>query len=297
MIETAIQLSGYKHWLSDAQAFEEHLTAASEQAQAPFAFPAHLHFQSQVDESQLLGSPVVQFNNHGGGQPVVLYLYGGAFVDQPEREQWKFCDRLAQSTDARIIVPLYPLVPGHHYQDDYRLLHQLYHDLIGAVATSMVTLIGDSAGALLALGFAESLAEKGLPQPSHLVLFSPWLDLTLSNPLIAKYEPRDVMLASAGLRRIGQMWAGQTNRFDYHLSPIKGDLTHLRDVQVYVGTNEIMAPDVFEFDQLLRKAAVKSRVTMARGLFHTYPLYDFPEGREVASQVATLVRNTTETEY
>lgn len=294
LIETGIQLSGYKQWLSDTNSdkFAKHLEAAKKAADAPFAFPPKLNFKSDVEVSQDEGITVVTFNRQSDQQPTVFYLYGGALVDQPQPEQWLFCDRLAQESGARIIVPLYPLVPGHQYQDDYQVIEQLYHDLMETMPSSQVTLLGDSAGGLLALGFAESLGQMGLPQPRHVVLFSPWLNIKLDNPLIKKYEEQDVMLAPEGLRRIGQMWAGRLDPTDYHLSPINGDLHSLRDVRVYVGTNEIMAPDVFELERRLRQAKVSSKVTMARGLFHTYPVYDFPEGREVVSQVAELVKTS-----
>lgn len=294
LIETGIQLSGYKRWLSDTNSdkFAKHLEAAKQAANAPFAFPPKLSFTSDVEVNQDDGITVVQFNRQSDQQPVVLYLYGGAFVDQPQPDQWGFCDRLAQESGARIIVPLYPLVPGHQYKDDYQVIDQLYHDLMESVPASQVTLLGDSAGGLLALGFAESLGQMGLPQPGHVVLFSPWLDIKLNNPLIEKCKDQDVMLAPEGLRRIGQMWAGRQDPTDYHLSPINGDLKPLRDVHVYVGTNEIMAPDVIELDRRLRHAKVKSQVTLGRGLFHTYPVYDFPEGREVVSQVAKVISTT-----
>lgn len=294
LIETGIQLSGYKHWLSDPSAFQDHLSQSKSQANAAFSFPSRMHFTSSVEKYKLDDATIIELNRQSDEQPVVVYLYGGAFVDQPQREQWDFCDRLAQISGARIIVPLYPLVPGHQYQDDYDLLNQLYHNLMGIVPASRVTLLGDSAGGLLALGFAESLGEMGLPQPGHVVLFSPWLDIKLANPLIEKYSDQDVMLAPEGLRRIGKMWAGQLDLSDYHVSPINGDLSFLRDIDVYVGTKEIMAPDVFELDRRLKKANVNASVTMARGLFHGYPIYDFPEGREIVNQVADKIKMTAD---
>lgn len=297
LVETGIQLSGYKHWLSDSAAFDQHLQQASQAAQKPFAFPPRLNFKSVVEVASENGSTVVTLNRQSDDQPAIIYLYGSALVDAPVREDWEFADRLAQESGAQIIFPLYPLVPGHHYQDDYDLLGQLYHDLVEKKPASQVTLLGSSAGGLLTLGFAESLGQMGLPQPGHLVLFSPWLDVGLSNPLVDKYADKDVMLAPMGLRRIGDMWAGNLDKSDYHLSPLNGDLSRLRDVHVYVGTNEIMAPDVFELERRLRKAKVPSQVTMARGLFHTYPVYDFPEGRAVVSEVSRIVSGKTVTSH
>lgn len=46
-----------------------------------------------------------------------------------------------------------------------------------------MTIMGDSAGGQIALSFAQYLKkETQLPQPGHIVMLSPVLDATFSNP-------------------------------------------------------------------------------------------------------------------
>ena len=45
-----------------------------------------------------------------------------------------------------------------------------------------LTIMGDSAGGGMSLALAQKFREECLPQPSNIVLLSPWLDITMTNP-------------------------------------------------------------------------------------------------------------------
>lgn len=94
-----------------------------------------------------------------------------------------------------------------------------------------------------------------------------------------------------GLRKIGTMWAGDTDHQDYRLSPLYGNLDQLRDVTVFVGTREIMYPDVTLFVQKLRDAGIAVNSYTSRGLFHIYPLYQIPEAKGVMKRVVATINN------
>lgn len=52
-------------------------------------------------------------------------------------------------------------------------------------------LMGDSAGGGFVLALAQFMKQEEVPQPSQLILLSPWLDLSLSNPNIKEIDPSD----------------------------------------------------------------------------------------------------------
>ena len=235
--------------------------------------------------------PVYVLNERGFNQRVIVYLAGGAYIQPADKTHWQYLNRLAQATGARIYIPIYSLAPQHNFRAAYQEIAQLYGDLYQQAPASDITLMGDSAGAGLALGFSEYLGQRGLPQPGHLILISPWLDLDLTNPVIARYEQDDVTLSCYGLRRIADLWAGDTNHRDYRLSPLDGDLDQLRDVHVYVGTKEIMYPDAARLVEKLKESQIPVHFTVGRGMFHIYPLYPVPEADAVMKQVVKIVNS------
>lgn len=288
-VEMGIQLSGFKHSLSDQQAFDKLVTEAKAANSRPYVMP-EVQFTVRLHQDLQDGMTVYTLNDQQtGNQRIIVYLAGGAYLQQPDKTHWEYLNRLAQQTDAKVIVPLYPLAPDNTFRAAYQQLAQLYATLYAISPASNITLMGDSAGAGLALGFSEYLGKRGLPQPGHLILFSPWLDLDLQNPLIKKYADADVTLAPWGLRQIGKLWAGDVDHRDFRLSPLYGNLDQIRDIHLFVGTREIMYPDTNELVQKLRDARIPVDYNVGRRLFHIYPLYQIPEAELVMQKVVKVV--------
>lgn len=289
LTELAIEVGGFKRLLADPAQLTAALAAAREQDALPVQIPEAATLTVPTDQFELAGRQVFVLNGRDAGQPVVIYLAGGAYFQRPLKLHWEFCDRLAQATGARILLACYPLTPANTFTAAYDFLGRLYAHVYATTPASRITIMGDSAGAGLAAGFCEQLGQEGGPQPGHLVLISPWLDLDLTNPQIPTLAKRDVMLAPSGLRRIAADWAGETAHQDFRLSPLNGPVDHLRAVSIYVGTDEIMCPAAMAYTERLRAAGVPVTCHLGRRLFHVYPLYPIPEGEEVIAELTRLL--------
>ena len=214
----------------------------------------------------------------------VVYLHGGSYTGQIAKQHWALVSKLADA-GVRVEVPLYGLAPQHTYRDAYPFVTEVYRDLLAEVDASAVTIAGDSAGGGLALGFAQTLAAEGLPQPRRLVLLSPWLDLTLSHPDLPALEPRDPWLNIDGTVEAGKVWAGGDDPTQPKLSPINGQLAGLAPMDVTVGTRELCLPDVLLLQERAAAAGAQLRVTVCPGAVHVYPLVPAPEGRAEARRI------------
>ncbi|MET7731881.1 alpha/beta hydrolase fold domain-containing protein [Streptomyces sp. NPDC005402] len=162
---------------------------------------------------------------------------------------------------------------------------EVYRQLLERLPASSVTLAGDSAGAGLALGVAQELRAAGLPQPRRIVLISPWLDLTLSQPAVQDVARHDPWLSPAGLVEMGRVWAGGDDPSDPRLSPINGPLTGLAPVSVYIGTRDIFYPDVCRLRDRAAAEGTTHDVTVCANAVHVYPLTPTPEGRAAATRI------------
>jgi acetyl esterase/lipase len=214
----------------------------------------------------------------------VLYLHGGAYISEIRRQHWQLISRVA-AAGVRVEVPLYGLAPQHTHRDAYPFVTAVYEQLLTDIDATRISLAGDSAGAGLALGLAQTFYDAGLPRPGRLVLISPWLDLTLNNPAIAAVEPHDPWLSKAGLVEVGGHWAGGDNPTLPRLSPINGPLVQLPPVDVYIGTRDLFHPDVLRLRTLAAAAGTELRLTECEGAVHVYPLVPVPEGRAAAQTI------------
>ena len=247
--------------------------------------PASLRTRHDVRTRQVQGFPCTTVApREGGTGRAVVYLHGGSYTGEIAKQHWALISKLADA-GVRVEVPLYGLAPQHTYREAYPFVTEVYRDLLTGADPSAVTVAGDSAGGGLALGFAQSLAAEGLPQPRRLVLLSPWLDLTLSHPDLPATERRDPWLSILGTVEAGKVWADGDDPTQPRLSPINGELSGLAPMDVYVGTHELCLPDVLLLQERAAAVGADLRVTVCPGAVHVYPLVPAPEGRAAARAI------------
>ncbi|WP_299056570.1 alpha/beta hydrolase [uncultured Nocardioides sp.] len=182
-----------------------------------------------------------------GLEPVrtILYLHGGGYVHGIDPFQVRYAARLAAELGARVVMPAYPTTPEHTWRESHEALVALAQRLLtGRVP---VALVGDSAGGGLALALAQSLRdrtpESGSASPDRLVLFSPWVDLTLSAPDTEAVAATDPWLFPGKARVWARWWAGSdAELFRSEVSPGLGDLDGLPRTLMVCGGRDMLAP-------------------------------------------------------
>ncbi|MGB0191717.1 MAG: alpha/beta hydrolase, partial [Nocardioides sp.] len=144
------------------------------------------------DAAEGTGFPVHTITKRGSTpRRTVLYLHGGGYTAPLDPFHVRYAARLAAALDARVLLPDYPLAPEHTWADS----HDALVELAAALTSQGPTVVaGDSAGGGLALAVAQSLRDRGGAQPTHLLLHSPWVDLTTSTPATAWFARRDPWL-------------------------------------------------------------------------------------------------------
>ncbi len=232
-----------------------------------------------VVTEEVAGFPVhVVTPRHRDPDRTVFYVHGGGFMAPLDPYHLRYVTWLASSLGARVVLPDYPLAPEHCWRDSYEPLVDL---AARWAATSRVTLAGDSAGGGYALSLALGLRDRGGPQPSELLLVSPWVDLTTSTPDTASYDPLDPWLFLGKVHAYAEWWAGSTEDLGRpEVSPALGDLAGLPRALMFCGTRDLLVPGC----RLLadRAAATDWDLTYVEkpDLIHVYPLLPFiPEAR------------------
>lgn len=214
----------------------------------------------------------------------VLYLHGGGFVSGIDRFHWRYVAALARSGGLRVVVPAYPLTPTHTWPDCHEPLLDLFEQT--AIASpGGVTLAGDSAGGGLALALAQQVARRPGPQPTHLVLIAPWVDLAGTTPGTEEARRADPWLKLSKLRLYGSWWAGDDDVDRPEVSPLHGDFTGLPRTLVLCGTRDLLLPQVREAVRRAGAAGVPVTYREEEGLLHVYPILPVPEARPALRDV------------
>jgi len=245
--------------------------------------------KSDVSESEVNGNRVYTLSSSDAPEYLVLYLHGGAYINDASAYHWKLCDRLARELDAEVVFPIYPLTPNHTWEETFELITAVYESMIDDAGVPVI-IMRDSAGGGLSVAFCEYLDTIELPQPDRLILFSPWMDISMSNSVAAEYEAVDPMLSAYGLIEMGKCWAGDLPLENYRVSPIYGDVSVLRNVTLFVGTREIFYPDVTAFYETLQAQGIDAELFIGEGMNHVYTLYPIPEADTAFEQISAAIQ-------
>ena len=219
----------------------------------------------------------------------VVHLHGGSFTAVAHPAQWLFATRLATAVGARLVFPAYPLAPEHTWRDSHDPLVGLVAKL---AAEGPVVLSGDSAGGGLALAVAQGVRDRGGPQPSHLVMLSPWVDLTTSAPGTEEAGRRDPWLAYENLPVYAAFWAGSDDPAELarpEVSPGLADLTGLPPALVLCGTRDVLHPACVELTRRAHEVGWGLDFVSALGMIHVYAILPVPEARAAFRRIVAFL--------
>ena len=259
---------------------------------APAPIPASLRRLCTITESQVEGRQVLTLTPHSAPSAThILYTHGGAYIHPLVAAHWNIVAQLIRHTGAVVTVPLYPLAPEHTFHATRSLLEAVYRKVLEHTPSTGIILCGDSAGGGLALAQALHYRDLQLPQPARVVLFSPWVDITMSDPGALDVEKHDVMLRCAGLIMAGHLWAGEEDCRHPFLSPLFGDLSRLPPVDIFQGTHDILVCQARSLAQKIESSQGEANDYEYPGAIHDFMAATFtPEAKDCFAKVKANVR-------
>jgi acetyl esterase/lipase len=221
---------------------------------------------------------------------IILYFHGGAYISNLRTEHWSLIEKLISKTGATVVVPDYPLAPESGCKEVYDFTEGLFAGLITEYRSKRIVFMGDSAGGGLALGFTQQLRDQNKKQPDQIVIFSPWMDVTMSDPLLEIIDKEDNMLSIDGLKNAGQKYAADLDLKDFRVSPVYGDLTGLCRISVFTGTRDILNADARKLKQLMKDQNISFNYFEYPDLFHDWVIITvLKESQDAINKVDRLL--------
>lgn len=269
----------------------ETLSKLTSEIQDAYSVPEHISFKNKSEMLSLGGFPLLKLSpvKKSECRKAVIYLHGGAFVNPPDDRHYRLADDLVTYSGADLYFFIYPKAPSHGYKLTYALTEELYLSLLDKYGDKNVILMGDSAGATMSLCFCEIFRNKGISQPSQLILYSPVADMHLSHPDIEKILPHDPMQGVDGLRNYALAWADGDDLFSSVLNPMATDVSKLPETTVFAGTKEIFNPELKEFIRKCEKSGSNVSLYQYKGMFHCFVLFDLLCARLVKKKSGRLI--------
>lgn len=290
--ERIILRGGEKEKFTNKKLLAEFMAEKQADKDKPYVLPEKIGKKYNIEKQTFDGMDCHMFNQaNNPSEKQILYLHGGAYVNQPLVYHWKFLGKLAEETNATIFVPIYPKAPNHQYQESFDKVLPIYETILHKSDAKNVVFMGDSAGGGFALALAQLLLEKGLPQPQHIILLSPWLDITMKNPDAYELEDLDPMIGIYGAIEMGKAYAGDTDPNHYLLSPINGKINGLGGISLFIGTHEILLPDARKFRDIAKSQGISINYYEYPKMNHVFPVYPIPEAKKARKEIVEIIKN------
>lgn len=178
---------------------------------------------------------------------IILYFHGGAFIRNFYLFHWSFIKSLMSYASYPIYAVDYPLIPFYNYEKILNFCKELY---LWLIQKYKIILIGDSAGGNLCLSVIQKIESNLFPK--KIILLSPWLDVSMTNPQIIEYEDYDFILNQEGLKKAGSIYSNFNPKLP-EVSPIYYDYNFLPETHLFIGTHDILYPDCELFYKKYKK--------------------------------------------
>jgi len=219
----------------------------------------------------------------------IVYFHGGAYVNNIVRSHWFLIEKIAEKTQFEIIIPLYPLAPHSTFDESILKLTPFIKSCINHHSEKKIIFMGDSAGAGLSLSLCMILRDIKEKLPSKIILLSPWLDISMTDPNLIKLSPKDKMLGIEGLKWAGDKWAGSNKKTDPKVSPLYGSLTGLPPISIFSGTADILNVDAQKLHKLAKLNNIESEFYEYPNLYHVWMATPIPEAYQAIDQIEKFI--------
>jgi monoterpene epsilon-lactone hydrolase len=219
----------------------------------------------------------------------VVFLHGGGYINEIVKAHWVFIGHLTREAKAHCIVPVYPVAPAGTAGVVVPTIGKLLQQLLNNSAIQKITLMGNSAGAGMALAAAQWLRDSDSPQLDQLVLISPGIDASLNRPEHLATAPEDPLLDIPGIKEGARLYAGELGTAHPFISPLKAEMHDLPPMLIFAGTLDLLYPDSILLAAKARNAGVLVELHLRKGQPHNYAAMPTPEGREAQEVIIKAV--------
>ena len=246
---------------------------------------------ADVERVEIVNMPAAWVSVPGATpRRTLLYCHGGGYQIGSIRSHLDLMARLAEAADARLLAFEYRLAPEHRYPCAAEDAFAAYRWLLERHGRPDAV-VGDSAGAALAVATAVQARDASIALPHCLVLLSPWLDLAMRGDSYTAKADADIFSRPAQLRAMARTYLGRDGDLLAPLaSPVEADLKGLPPMLLHAGDHDITLDDAPLFVSRARAQGCEADLVVFPGMFHHFQMFrELPASDESILQVASFV--------
>jgi epsilon-lactone hydrolase len=223
---------------------------------------------------------------------VIFYIHGGAFIVGMNSLYQKFAEALTRCTRSTVVLIDYGVAPENPFPIGLEQCIGVYQYLLKEdLSPSDIIFMGDSAGGGLVLSTLIAGRDRQIPLPKAAVLFSPWVDLTLSNQALKEMDALDPIIPVDRMNQVVSLYLKEEPPMHPLASPLYANLKGLPPLFVSLGTHEVLCDEGKALAQRARDAGVPVTLDIQKGMLHVYPLLmpQHPQSKKTLSKIKEFI--------
>lgn len=238
---------------------------------------------------KIKNSLITELKQKEPSQKLLIFIHGGAFISGPSKHHWDVIKEILEQSNQNIWMCDYPKAPENKIQAISDNMDAIYSAALEIYPSKTITLIGDSVGGTLVAALTQRLIKKGIDLPQQIILVSPVMDATMSNPEIDEIDKTDPMLSKVGVKSAKKMCAEHADLNHEMISPINGSFQNFPKTMLFLATNDITYPDQKLVVQKLKEASVNIEILVGENMPHIWPF--LPVMKEAKTALKVILDN------
>ena len=126
IVDSALEKK-HREYVDDADKADEHMQERSLEEDEPYKIPKGI-YRTKVETRDMFGCQMVVFNEVENSERLVIYLYGGIYVNEISPIHINFCDKLAKNVNACVFAQSTCFLQTIHIKNPMKSL-KIYTDI------------------------------------------------------------------------------------------------------------------------------------------------------------------------
>lgn len=248
--------------------------------------------KANVSRFKISNSTITEINQEASSDQLLLFIHGGAFISGPSKIHWDAVQAFHKQTNHNIWMCDYPKAPENKIWEMSKNIDAIYDKALESYAPKNIILIGDSVGATLITALTQRLVLNNINLPNKIILLSPVMDSSMTNPDIDKIDKIDPMLSKAGILSAKKMCAENGDLMDPMISPLYGRFDHFPTTILFASQHDIMYSDELLAIEKLKNNNVDLELIDGENMPHIWPyLPVMKEAKMALNQIIERINN------
>lgn len=235
-------------------------------------YPKDIFFkQNQLRNFKISDTLISEVDVNKNSDKLLIFIHGGAFISGPSKHHWDTLKEISKKIKYKIWMCDYPKSPENKITKISENINLIYKTALENYPSNHISFIGDSVGATLIISLIQRLVEKNLKLPNKIILVSPVMDASMTNPEIDQVDKIDPMLSKRGVLSAKKMCAENNNLKNVMISPLYGTFEKFPQTILFLAENDITYPDQKIAVQKFIEANISIELIEGKNMPHIWP--------------------------